>query len=57
MDITMLAGPVIGSVIGYCTNYVAVKMLFYIPDKFVVGFGLDYDQKYRQLPYIGVVTF
>lgn len=29
MDITMLAGPVIGSVIGYCTNYVAVKMLFY----------------------------
>lgn len=29
MDITMLAGPVIGSVIGYCTNSIAVKMLFY----------------------------
>jgi len=28
---------------------------FTIPDEFVVGFGLDYDQKYRNLPYIGVV--
>lgn len=28
-----------------------------IPDSFVVGFGLDYDQKYRNLPYIGVVEF
>ena len=28
---------------------------FVIPDKFVVGFGLDYDQRYRNLPYIGVV--
>ncbi|MBR3646350.1 MAG: hypoxanthine phosphoribosyltransferase [Lachnospiraceae bacterium] len=28
---------------------------FTIPDEFVVGFGLDYDQKYRDLPYIGVV--
>lgn len=28
---------------------------FTIPDKFVVGYGLDYDQKYRNLPYIGVV--
>ncbi len=30
---------------------------FEIPDKFVVGYGLDYDQKYRNLPYIGVVEF
>ena len=30
---------------------------FSIPDKFVVGYGLDYDQKYRNLPYIGVVEF
>lgn len=30
---------------------------FVIPDKFVVGYGLDYDQKYRNLPYIGVVEF
>ena len=30
---------------------------FEIPDKFVVGFGLDYDQRYRNLPYIGVVEF
>lgn len=28
---------------------------FEIPDKFVVGYGLDYAQKYRNLPYIGVV--
>lgn len=30
---------------------------FSIPDEFVVGYGLDYDQKYRNLPYIGVVKF
>ena len=28
---------------------------FDIPDKFVVGYGLDYDERYRNLPYIGVV--
>ena len=28
---------------------------FSIPDEFVVGYGLDYAQKYRNLPYIGVV--
>ena len=28
---------------------------FTIPDEVVVGYGLDYDQKYRNLPYIGVV--
>lgn len=28
---------------------------FQIPDKFVVGYGLDYSQKYRNLPYIGVI--
>ena len=30
---------------------------FQIPDKFVVGYGLDYDQRYRNLPYIGIVEF
>ncbi len=30
---------------------------FAIPDEFVVGYGLDYDQKYRNLPFIGVVKF
>ena len=27
----------------------------YIPDELVVGYGLDYDQMYRNLPFIGVV--
>ena len=30
---------------------------FEVPDLFVVGYGLDYDQKYRNLPYIGEVVF
>ncbi len=28
---------------------------FVIPNKFVIGYGMDYAQKYRNLPYIGVV--
>ena len=28
---------------------------FVIPDEFVVGYGLDYDQRYRNLPYVGVL--
>ncbi len=28
-----------------------------IPDAFVVGYGLDYDEAYRNLPYIGVLNF
>ena len=30
---------------------------FQIPDEFVVGYGLDYAQKYRNLPYVGIVEF
>lgn len=30
---------------------------FVVPDKFVVGYGLDYAQKYRNLPYIGELEF
>ena len=30
---------------------------FMIPDQFVVGYGMDYDQRYRDLPFIGVVEF
>lgn len=28
---------------------------FNVPDEFVVGYGLDYAEKYRNLPYIGVL--
>lgn len=28
---------------------------FSIPDEFVVGYGLDYAEKYRNLPYIGIL--
>jgi len=28
---------------------------FTIPDQFVVGYGLDYDQKFRNLPYVGIL--
>lgn len=28
---------------------------FTIPNEFVIGFGLDYDEKYRNLPYVGVL--
>ena len=30
---------------------------FEVPDQFVVGYGLDYAQKYRNLPYIGTLEF
>ena len=30
---------------------------FSVPDCFVVGMGLDYDQRYRNLPYIGILSF
>lgn len=29
---------------------------FSVPDSFVVGMGLDYDQRYRNLPYIGILS-
>lgn len=28
---------------------------FDLPDKFVVGYGLDYNEKYRNLPYVGII--
>jgi hypoxanthine phosphoribosyltransferase len=37
------------------TNVTVDYQGFVIPDKFVVGYGLDYAQQYRNLPYIGIL--
>lgn len=50
---TLLDKPERRAVKGVDVDYVG----FNIPDEFVVGYGLDYDQKYRNLPYIGIVKF
>jgi hypoxanthine phosphoribosyltransferase len=48
---TMLDKPERRTVEGLKVDYTG----FVIPDKFVVGYGLDYNQRYRNLPYIGFV--
>lgn len=37
-------------------NVVADYVGAQIPDAFVVGYGLDYDEKYRNLPYVGILS-
>ena len=37
------------------TDITAEYVGFTIPDKFVIGFGLDFNQKYRNLPFVGVL--
>lgn len=36
-------------------DLVADYIGFSVPDEFVIGYGLDYDEKYRNLPYIGIL--
>ena len=38
-------------VVEFTPDYIGTE----IPDEFVVGYGLDYDEKYRALPYVGVL--
>ena len=38
-------------IVDITADYVGFK----IPNEFVIGFGLDYNQKYRNLPYVGVL--
>ncbi|MFD1021161.1 hypoxanthine phosphoribosyltransferase [Thalassobacillus hwangdonensis] len=40
---------------GRSANIKADIIGFEVPDEFVVGYGLDYEEKYRNLPYIGVL--
>ena len=49
--VTLLDKPARRTVRGLKVDYCC----FDIPDEFVVGYGLDYDQKYRNLPDIGVL--
>ena len=37
--------------VDYTPDYVGIV----VPDVFVIGYGLDYDEKYRELPYVGVL--
>ncbi|MBQ1933864.1 MAG: hypoxanthine phosphoribosyltransferase [Clostridia bacterium] len=39
--------------VNFTTDYVGKE----IPDHFVVGYGLDFDEKYRTLPYVGIPNF
>ena len=48
---TLLDKPERRAVKGLYADYSGAE----VPDEFVVGYGLDYDQKYRNLPYIGVL--
>ncbi len=48
--VTLLDKPE-GRVVDIYADYVG----FDVPNEFVVGYGLDYDQKYRNLPYVGVL--
>ena len=38
-------------VVEFVPDYIGLE----IPDEFVVGYGLDYDEKYRALPYVGIL--
>lgn len=40
---------------GRKANIKADYVCFHVPDAFVVGYGLDYAEKYRNLPYIGIL--
>ncbi|RWZ51273.1 hypoxanthine phosphoribosyltransferase [Halobacillus fulvus] len=40
---------------GRTANIKADTIGFEVPDEFVVGYGLDYEEKYRNLPYIGIL--
>ena len=50
-----------GNTLYFLKNYFLVKPItadlagFEVPDEFVVGYGLDYAQQYRNMPYIGVL--
>ncbi|MFK5884184.1 MAG: hypoxanthine phosphoribosyltransferase [Candidatus Izemoplasma sp.] len=48
--VTLLDKP-LGRVVEFFPEYIGVT----IPKEFVVGFGLDYEDKYRNLPYVGIL--
>ena len=44
-----------GKTLHYITKMLSDRGTASIPAEFVVGYGLDYDEKYRNLPYLGVL--
>jgi len=50
---TLLDKPSRREVEGLSCDYVG----FTVPDEFLVGYGLDYAQRYRNLPYVGILHF
>jgi hypoxanthine phosphoribosyltransferase len=48
--VTLLDKPA-GRIVEFIPKYIGKT----IPKEFVVGYGLDYDEKYRNLPYVGVL--
>ena len=53
----LFENPTIYSVIeeGRVVDIEADYVCYDVPNEFIVGFGLDYDEKYRNLPYVGVL--
>ena len=51
--LTLLDKPSRRTVEGLTVDYCG----FTVPDEFIVGYGLDYAEKYRNLPYIGILEF
>lgn len=51
VKVAAMLDKVEGRIVPFEADYVG----FSIPNAFVVGYGLDYDEKYRNLPYVGIL--
>ncbi|MDD5293819.1 MAG: hypoxanthine phosphoribosyltransferase, partial [Candidatus Izemoplasmatales bacterium] len=51
VEVVTLVDKTAGRVVPFVPKYIGMT----IPKEFVVGFGLDYDELYRNLPYVGIL--